>query len=240
MCAVHREIRSAGQYRVTLGPSKLYLDDVQDILSTLKSYAAESTKRRHRFALNKRTPNVISLVAGDATVDSVEDLADVTREELNHVSIICGSPRITIDLWRHNAEVITDRGDDLTRALADDVASFVETKYSWLVALRMRLPQYWAPAFICVALGALLYAGPIDSLLIGAGVFVIALAVAGVVRIEQRLHREGSVRIVPFKGGEERRTTTRARRDVLIAAMGAISGAIVAGLAGLWAGLLSK
>lgn len=45
MSPLHRIIRQRGPHRIPLGPAKLYLDDIQGIVSTVEAFKVERNKK---------------------------------------------------------------------------------------------------------------------------------------------------------------------------------------------------
>src|SRR5262249_49414403 len=113
--AIKRSIQptSESPFSIPLGPALLYLDDIQDIHQSLTEFArkwlAGSKKGSQRKQQHGSTPpDAIEIRAQNAVADTVEDLKDATRQELNHVSLISKSPKIKVDLWLRDAEIIAE------------------------------------------------------------------------------------------------------------------------------------
>lgn len=240
---LHREIRPTGPYVIPLKRSRLYLDDVQDILSTVESFAKEYCQKSDERDKDWQ----LFLQASKATADTVEDLREANREELEHVSIRLTKPYIVIDLWRQLADITTDYDNLEARALADDIASFVESRRSWSIGITRVL---LLPAIAwCFAIGNLVIAimhslrqHQVDThdyswaaAFLALGMFIF-LSDA----IMRRRRNFDGVVVVATKRAEKQRISGRARRDIIVAIAAAVISAVIVGTAGLWAGLLAK
>lgn len=113
--ALHRQIRSVGPYRIPLGPSRLYLDDVQDIVNTIEDFTKEARDSASSESAIKH--GKIEIAAGNAIADTVDDLREATQKELSRVSISLNSPLLRIDLWKVVADIRTDPANLQVRAL---------------------------------------------------------------------------------------------------------------------------
>jgi hypothetical protein len=240
--ALHRQIRSTGSYNVDLNSSKLYLDDVQDILSAVEEFAKEYCQQSDERDKDWE----ITLQAGKATADSVEDLREATREELARLSIHLTKPRVAIDLWRHVASITTDNHDLEARALADDITAFVHTKKSWTIGIE-RAFRYPLLVWV-VALVSLAYAAThsehnhpdYTDYYWSAGFLALGiLAFVGEITVRRMLGIDG-VLIIASRRNEKQHISGRARRDIVIAIGTAVISAIIIGVAGLWAGVFAK
>jgi hypothetical protein len=224
--ALHRQIRSIGDYRIRLGPSKLYLDDIQDILSTVETFAKEHSPRPD----DKGKDWTIALAAGKAIADSVEDLRDATQDELKRVLILLNKPSVQISLSRYVAFIETDNDDLESRALADDLAAFINSKKARLRAL---LPAFILPSgfFVLVVVGiiegayhsahhksaAQYYAGAIASAIFAVAFFIFSYKTSA----------NNNVWIIAARRNESKRLSARTRRDIMIGTIGAVIAAVI-------------
>lgn len=65
------------------------------------------------------------------------------------------------------------------------------------------------------------------------------LLLIGSLIVQSKLGNE-SVTVIAVKRSERKRISERSRRDIIVATVAAVVGAVVIGAAGLWAGLLVK
>lgn len=242
MSPLHRQIRSYGPYRINLGPSRLFLDDIQDIISAIESFAINKRKQETSDSevTTKAEPSVL-IVAGNATADSVDDLREATREELNHLSLALDSPEFRVDLWHIDADITTVRDDPDARALADDITAFIKRK-------RSHRPISWLQSalatYILIFAGGNL-AGTIYSIIhhlpfIPPLLYSIMWIASGMFFILRDTGKRGAIRVIAMKRNESRRLSSRARRDIVIAVIASAIGALVIAISGLWAGVFAK
>jgi len=230
---LRREIGRVGPYRLPLGPSRLFLDDVQDIVRHLQRL--ESTSKADEPVLEIKIgeqdlfKDVVAIVAVNAIADSVEDLRETTRDELDQVTIFHDKPIIQVDLWRYNAEVLAYPDDAASRATADDIAAFIRGKRTWL-----------SPCRFCLLLFMLGIVGTL--LLVGINVahshshwysniyvllLAIAAAIVGTFQDTYYAYRYGTVTIVPSWRKERRILSRQSRQALAVAILGAAAGAIL-------------
>jgi hypothetical protein len=217
-----------GLVRHRLGPSKLYIDDIALICDTLR----EASESRAKATDTEAAPVVIT--AGEAMADSAEDLRDATPSELRSVRIALDRPLVSVDLWARSADVSAQSSDVDGKALALGIRDFVKSKRSWrginvFVNGREVLPIAFLPiaclVYHVVGLGW-----------VAAIAVTICLFLAGILVSVISIYRSGSTLIIPRKQSEVRGLSAENRRQLLIGLTGAIVGALIAGIAGLWAG----
>jgi hypothetical protein len=145
-----------------------------------------------------------------------------------------------------SADISTDNDNMETRALADDIAAFISRKRPFPFYSPMRFSIYplislYILTFIVGGIGAyqkialnkgLSYV--ILSLVFLAGDFIMTFFTL------RQSYTLGSIRIVPARRAESHRLSGRTRRDIAIAVIASILGAVIIALAGLWAGLFAK
>ena len=96
-------------------------------------------------------------------------------------------------------------------------------------------------AFLLILLlsGIIAYGSSVEAWLLGIAVFVVLTAV--LIGFNLRTdYRYGAVRIIPRKQNEARGLSSETRKQLLIALVSAIIGAVIIGLAGLWAGFFHR
>src|SRR5688572_23571015 len=130
MSPLQRRIRRrAVRHSIKLGPARLYLDDIDDICTSLREHAAEV---HDEF----EAPLVIQ--AGDAVADETDDLRQATKEELDSILLyLPGDSPISVSFGRIRAQIEVEAADLKARALAEDIQSFILGRRSSLVPLRM-------------------------------------------------------------------------------------------------------
>lgn len=100
--APYREIR-------TVGPVKLYLSDIDAIVSRLSKDAGE-----------------VVISAGTSSASTAQDLRDATRRELSSLMIQTDSPRVDIYLHPKRCTVESTQDDDFARSVLENAVSLVE------------------------------------------------------------------------------------------------------------------
>jgi hypothetical protein len=236
--ALRRSIRTSGPraYQRTLGPAHLFLDDVETIRQSLSDAAAQ------RAALNREDePDFVegdvsvSVSAGPAEADDVDDLREAAREEIDQLSLSLRNPRIQVNLWRRGADVSADAEDDDAQRLADDIAKFVENHRHWSRGLRFSPRGSTVPVVALLGAGVLLGATGLQVLAtgqdLGRGIpaLVIALGIFLAVPVTTRYtaRKSGSVRVLQVRRSEARRSGRNTRRDIAIAVLAASAGAVI-------------
>jgi hypothetical protein len=240
--ALRREIRITAQYarptRCRLGPAKIYLDDVQLIYESLAKAAIKRAKDS-----NVTEPAQIFIGAGEAYAESPDDLRDAKPEELQKVSIGIEHPAIVVDLHRRFASIsaYSDVEDYDGEEVANRIRNYINSRRSfraaflcWRPTELRRLVLGWFSFFILGTLfGALTKPRLWFFGLIVAT--VVAITMAGLVTYT--IYRLGAIRIIPHNESEIRGLSSETRKQLMIALIGAIVGALILGLAGLWAGV---
>src|SRR5258708_10782498 len=236
MSPLRRQIRSYGPYRVTLGPAKLFLDDIQDIISAIESFIVKRQKEEgSSLTANGKEepsePSAVVIVAGNAIADSVEDLREASKEELNHLSLVLESPHFNIDLWHIDADITTVRDDLEARTLADDIAAFVKSKRAlfrgvWLASVGLAYLIILGAGNLSVAIYQVKHHGPyLPSLVFG--IMFLGSGVLFSITAYRRSSHLGTVRVVAMRRNESRRLSSRARRDIFIAVVASVLGGLL-------------
>ncbi|MFJ4619787.1 hypothetical protein [Streptomyces sp. NPDC088812] len=236
--ALHREIEISQQgdpgfVRYRLGPSRLYLNDVELIHTTLVKAAKERADSLDTEAAEVR------ITARDATADAPGDLRDATLSELQRVRISVEAPLISVDLWSENADVSAQASDAEGKAVAEGIKKFVDAKrslrggYQWLdgthdVVLLISGIALAASSFFVFGDWRAALASFLGACFVTFG-FNSTFA-----------YRTGTVRIVPRNESEVRKLSSETRKQLWIALAGAAAGALIVGTAGLWAGFAVK
>ncbi|WFB07388.1 hypothetical protein LRS74_10250 [Streptomyces sp. LX-29] len=214
-----------GLVRYRLGSSKLYLDDVQIIYEALKELERKSG-----------CVEAVSLTAGDAIADEPDDLRDATSEELKSVRLALKDPLVSVDLWDERADVTASSNTE-SRAVAVAIRDFVKGKRN----LRGGYALLQGAFDKCALLSAVIIAGVFLLMDIGLWVYAFPVLVGGAcatfVPNAIGAYVTGTVRLIPQRRREARGLSIETRRQLIIGLSGAVIGAVIAGIAGLWSGM---
>jgi hypothetical protein len=243
--ALKRSVRPASDspFSIPLGPALLYLDDIRDVYDDLATFSQQwrvsnqkSMQGNGGGASNSQDP--IEIRAQNAAADSVEDLKDATRQELNEVSLICKSPKIGIDFWLRGAEIIAESDNADVRSYAESLQKFVQARRNWLMILPAIRKGFLVAISALLAYVVIAILAPVPSQIkIYPSPFLISgesALVALLIFVVYRTFRY-TVRVAPTWRRENSGLSRKMRRDLAIA----LGSAIVAGVLGLWAGLFA-
>jgi hypothetical protein len=245
--ALRREIKtqaqSLGIISYDLGPAKIFLDDVQLIYDTLfvaASKRAESSQRNKEDSTvtqdSQEKEISVAISAGEAKADLPDDLRDANPEELERVRIAIKDPLVSVDLWRQYADVSAESSDPEATALAVGIRDFVNNKRSLRSAF-----HFWGRkeiAFFMIALGLSIGVSAFGWKSWRTNVIFVPSILAVIVGVNCWFaYRFGSVHVIPRRESEVRGLSSETRKQVAIALISAIMGAVILGLAGFWAGL---
>lgn len=234
MSPIRREIRTLGPYRVPLGPARLFLDDVQDIVRYLKKI--ESTSHVEQPGLEVESlakedlfNDGVAIIAVNAIADSVEDLRETTHYELEQVTILREKPIVQVDLWKYSAEVLVYPNDADSRAIADDIAAFIRGRRTWISTCRLCL--------LLVTLG--IVGIPVLAVInvvhfhghwysnIYVPLLAIGAAIVGTVNDTYYAYRYGTVTLLPSWRKEQRILSRQSRQALAVAILAAVAGSII-------------
>ncbi len=239
--ALRRSIRpdTASPFRIPLGPALLYLDDILDVYNDLitfsQQWCADNSERPQGPGESPEDlQNAVELRAQNAIADSAEDLKDATRQELDHVSLVCKSPKIRIDFSLRGAEVIAESDSPNVRSFAESLREFVQTRRSWLVVpMAIGKKGFLWPTLALVYLLIAAFLPVPYPLKIYPDIWtyvIFGVLIAWLVFQYYRQYRN-AVRISPEWRRESRGISSRTRRDLAVA----LVSAVVVGVLGLWA-----
>lgn len=222
-----------GLIRYRLGPSKLYLDDIQLIHKTLND--ASEARAKDGEESGNAAPVVIS--AGEGTADLPEDLRAAWPEELQTVEIAVGRPVVSVELYRRAAVVTAQSSDIEGTAVALSVRDYVNSKRS---LAGVKIFKSSGDAFLvtlivvaCMAIiSTVIYFTNVSNPWLIISVSAVGLFLLASLIRSFFLYLTGTIKVVP----RERNEVREVRRQLLIALAGAVAGALIAGIAGLWAG----
>jgi len=176
---------------------------------------------------------MIALIANKAIADSVEDLREATQDELSYVSILLTKPYIRVDLWRRSADVQTDGDNPEARALADDLAIFINSKKA---RARAYLPDFITPLIYFLYAAVLLAVGAYHSTnhKPAGSYYTSAITIVGLAALVFILYITTDIKtpphriwIVAAKRNEQKRISERTRREIMIGAVTAVIAAVV-------------
>lgn len=231
------EPEDPGLVRYRLGPSKLYLDDVNLIYETL---VAASKER----AGDGNSPAPVVITAGEATADSPEDLRDATPKELRKVTIALDNPLLFVELWATYAGATAKSADREGKALAMGIRQHIKSRRT-LSAIRPS-GGFWN--LLIVAGCIILNLSVVIDVANQAGIpfkqtallaTVLGL-IEGIVILLIRvtiIYRVGTARIIPRLQNEVRGLTSERRTQLAVGLATAVVTSVLLGLAGLWAGV---
>ncbi len=234
--SLHRTIEikphNPGVARYALGPSRLYLDDIQLIHETLAKAA-----NRRADSLGGEAAEVV-ITAGEAIADEPSDLRDANSEELARVRIALDSPLISINLKTRWADVSVQTSDSEGRDTAVGIRDYINKKRSIFVGLTNG-NKMWD---LSILIGSAVAASTLMTLKLSlwpiavVGLVICSFATYGL-NLLLSYFGGGAVRIYPYERAEVRRLSSETRKQLWIALAGAIIGALIVALAGLWAGV---
>lgn len=215
---------------LSLGPSRLYLDDIRDIHDILVKFAEKRTVDNP----NRMSPEVY-LEAGEATAPSAEDLKDATSKELKEVRLYTfgSGSRIWVSLSPVRARISISADDVEGRALIEDIAHFVNRHRSSPTAALFSFPfMYLASLLAVVSLISAFWQGPLAGMLlhypaIGLAGGLLATFTLGALVEYVFARKFGAVRVVAQWRSESRGLSQEMRRAIYIAIASAIVGGIV-------------
>lgn len=145
------------------------------------------------------------------------------------------------------ADIETDNDNLKARALADDIAAFINSKKA---RLRAYFPAFIVPLSYLVFAAGSIIAGAYHSahhksasqyyaVAILLTIFAVVLSILNYIT-DFKTSANNTVWIIAARRNERKQLSERTRRDIIIATIAAVIGAVVIGAAGLWAGLLVK
>ncbi len=230
--------------RVQLGPARLYLDEISDILQELTALHGRRVSPDDRYP-ERHAPRI--RLGGGASADMVDDLRDATSEELARLTISGGG--VNVDLWDIGADVSTDGDDRDADLTARGIAEFVASR-KWRPALWHSLPKTVRLAVVTIivfGVGAntLVLASPLflddgptvlDDLK-GFGGVVLIISTVTLAAVIRKLGSLGCVHVVPVRRTEATGLSRETKRGFAIAIPAALVGALITAVAGLWSGV---
>lgn len=223
--------QGSGLVSYKIGPSKLYLDDLQMIYDTLV-VAAEQ-----RISDSKTGSAVsIEIKAGDASADEIIDLRDARAEEVKRVRISLRDPLVTVRLLRTYADVSGLTTDSSSLELAAGIRDHINSRRSRIVAATSYPLMYLL--FMIAAVGGDVTDiaenwtyHPTEAVVTAIGATFVFLALGAVTSLGLA-YRFGGVRVICRKENEVRSLSADTRKQLIIA----VVGAVIIALAGFWAG----
>jgi hypothetical protein len=247
---LRREVRrTSTDYERPLGPAKLYLDDLDDLVAELRKVVEvrrertlESLKASDSLSeeLNQSMQKVreaeeslyrVYIGVRGAEADEVDDLRSASPKDLRVVSIYSLNPRIRVYLTpSHATASVTAKADEASlRALIDDIVEFVKRRRVFLI---WRTGYMYFGAFLLAWVGLQSWAYLVDESRPKTERYLLAtaygaMALVTIVLLPIMSRRQGGVVIVPERRGESRGLTAQTRRDLMVAVVGAVVGFIL-------------
>lgn len=213
VCALRRDVPPAAnpephEYRKALPKMRLFLSDISDVKRLLERHAES-----------------VTIQAGDATAENVDDLRDANKRELRSVRLITNRPEIVVAFGDSPAVRTTEQSQSAID-LVDAVKEMLDPRMSFGSRNR-RLVQI---ATVVVTLGGLAATiGLINiykSLAFGIFPYVILLSAVGLMN---RL-TDGKADVIPFLPREHREERLRQRNLVTAGSISFLGGLTVAAL----------
>ena len=241
-------------YEEPLGPSKIYLDDLDALLDYLCDVAdrkrtsdleaimgmvTERSEDRAEKEVVAGTANEmvgrkyqVELSAGDAVAEEVEDLRSSTPKELRRISIKCSRPLVLIHLGPNHARVIgiASSEDAETRQVVGDVARFLRARralFIWNRALTLVAMIVGVAVLPSFAIIYAIFSPWRLSDTIGTALSV--LLCLGVIAADQVwfIRRTGGVTTTPEHRKDARLLSRQTKRDIAVALLGALAGGVL-------------
>lgn len=239
---LRRNIQLPGDMLVRhrLGPSKLYIDDVQIIYDFLITAAEARAIREGTEAAS------VVITAGDAVAQSGPyDLRDATPRELQEVQLSLARPLVSITLSRQWAGATAQASDNEGTSVARGIQAYINKRRT---RAGIKICKHAGDAFlmmiIVAACGAVIVTLSYSNHAPHAGVIslgsVISLSAFAILGRAYFLIRSGTVNVIARHQNELRGLRSNTRQQLIIGLVSAIAGALVAGVAGLWAGAFHR
>ena len=246
MSPLKRGIKRETDISLEVGPSRLYLDDLQAIYDELSKFQDQSYSDAPEA--HKKLQGRIRIDVGDAEAAAISDIEEATPEDLRNVRLI-GSFRqglFVISLGPRSGAIRATANDPEVRALVNDIAAHIEKRREWAYTF----PTYKHFTFVGL-LGLLYFIFTASSLTLGSieaesavSSLITAVALSFFLVLPPRLARmNGSVLVI----GKWRKDAYKARGEskkmaliAIVGLVGAILGSIISGVFGFWEGLFMK
>ena len=213
-----RRTSSDREFRTKFGPALLYLDDVNHIYDMLLKFSRKVSdgqsfsKVSVRNSRTSKSYEAVTILAADFHADAVEDLKEVSRSNLNQLSLSLSHPDVTIKLWKEGAEVTVKSPGLEALEFVSSVRGFVNSRRNiWVCFYRFSI------AYLLLLIGAAAFtavtavfftATPSSGQWWRSLILLVALTI-GIVFIWSRYHN--TVRVAPvWRGESARRRRTHA------------------------------
>ncbi|WP_329149499.1 hypothetical protein OIU91_23255 [Streptomyces sp. NBC_01456] len=214
------------------------MDHIEAIYAALQTAAEDRAKKTGDGQIFPVSISANVETAGESVVAELpEDLEDASSEELRRVRLALKKPLISVDLWYRMADVTAQSSDAEGQAVALSIRDYVNNR------------RYWRGGFC-------FFDNFREVLLFGAGIIaaivlvvidhsrwpfsltIAVMASASTWVLNTVLaYQTGTVRVVPHRQRTARRLSAETRKQVIAGLVGAIVGAALIGVAGLWAGV---
>lgn len=227
--------------RHRLGPSRLYLDDVQLIYESLVRAACERVSNDEGI---EAAPVVIT--AGDSVAESgPDDLRDATPRELQDVQLSLARPLVSITLSRQWAGATAQASDNEGMKVARGIQAYINKRKT---RAGIKICKHAGDAFLMITVVAVCEAGVATlsylkhtpyagAVSLGSAGLLSLLAILGRAYF---LIRSGTVNVIARRRRELRGLNSNMRQQLIIGLVCAVAGALIAGVAGLWAGAFHR
>lgn len=218
--------RARWRYERRLGPSKLLLEDVEDLFQTVKEYTDEHVDEAELDAKTQaeiRKSGSVTLSAGIHTADSAHDLRDASKKDLERVEIESELSPIWLVLHRNLATALTwgDARDAAAERLISDIYDYVSKKRVWW--LWPTEPSIYVP-LILFTLSATIFGILQQWILTGLFVLLVPFLLVVWHRVSQK---HGMVVIVPMTRDEHRKHSRETARLVWIMLLSSLATGMI-------------
>ncbi|MCO1616736.1 hypothetical protein M8C11_18650 [Micromonospora sp. CPM1] len=238
MSPLRRNVRRGRtEHTLILGPARLYLDDLEEIWREVSALKAPENDPLRDWQGN------LTIRAGDAEADSIDDLSKASRSELDDVSLLnfkSGKP-VTVRLSRRQAYVSVDSTDAEGVKLAEDIKSYIDKRRSAAVSFIAHPHYTWlgvigSLAMLILTLMSLPQPVAMSIFMLLGFVVVASNAFIGPLQVR----RLGSVRVIGHYSHDNRGFSRETKRMLVVALIAGLAGALLAGILGFWEGLFLK
>lgn len=228
----------------TFGPIRLHLDDIAETHRIVCEFVAAETAERQAqlehfgeglegeladLADELRTQMSqsydVKIRVGDAIADEVDDLKQASTKELQSIMIRSYDPRVWVFLYRTMAHIEVDGNTDRHIALVEDVAHALRRRRT-VVPLDPKALLAYGLTVASAVMAYLISAAPWRSLLVA----VTGVALGWTLALILLPLRFGRSYVVPRWRREVEGLSQQSRRDLLVAAIGALFGGALAGV----------
>ncbi|WP_157901109.1 hypothetical protein [Streptomyces davaonensis] len=213
VCALRRDVPPTAspephEYRKALPKMRLFLSDISDVKRLLE-----------------RDAEAVTIQAGDATAESVDDLRDASKRELRTVRLITVRPEVVVALGESPA-VRTTEQSQAALSLVDAVEEMLRPRMSFGVRHRRLVQAATALMTLAGLVATIALINAYKSLAFGILPYLILL---GAIALMNRLI-DGRAEVVPLLPREQREERLKQQNLIIAGVLSFLGGAAVAAL----------